>query len=442
MHATLLHMLLASSLGLILVLLLRRPLRRAFGAGPAFTLWCLPLLLAAAPWLPVPAPAWSLQPVMAELPAPTWMAADDTPTHAYSWLIVLWLLGIGYGAVNLIVHYAHLVRGCRAIPDGMRQRLLAGHPGLPKRRLYLHAQGPAVMWALRPRLLLPEDFLERYDAEARDMVLRHELSHLHRGDAWWRLLGECALVMLWFHPLAWFALSRFHLDQELACDERVLRTSPEHPLRYAQTLMRSIGVEAQPAMIPWLAEPQLKERLTMISRQPRSAARRRLGYAALAALFASSAVIAQTGSVAPAGGSGPTQDTPFNASMPPPYPPDAIGNHEQGMVMLKVLVGTDGTVRQITIDNDATKAPPELAKAASDTAMKWHFNPKMENGKAVEAWTKVPVLFSLTPLPPHPPGPPPHDRMPPPPPGFDMPPPPPPPPPPGAGPPQPTSSSS
>jgi TonB family protein len=439
MNAILLRMLLASSLGLIIVLVLRKPMRRAFGAGPAFTLWCLPLLLAAMPWLPMPATTLSLQPVIAALPAQTWMPADDTSAHSYSWLIALWALGIAYGTVNLVVRYKRLTRGCQALPDVMRRSLLAEHPELAHQRLRLNEHGPAVMWAPRPRLLLPADFLEHYNAEARDMVLRHELSHLRRGDAWWNLLGECTLVLLWFHPLAWFALPRFHLDQELACDERVLRASPEHELPYAQALMRSTGVDAHPAMIPWLAEPQLKERLTMISRPPRSAWRRRFGYVALAALFASSAVIAQTGGAAPADSSGPTQDMPFNASMPPPYPPDAVKNHEQGMVMLKVLVGTDGTAHQITIDSDGTKASPELAKVASDTAMKWHFNPKMENGKAVEAWTKVPVFFSLSPMPPHPPGPPPHGHMPPPPPGADMPMP---PPPPGGGPSQPTSSNS
>ena len=436
MNATLLHILFTSSLGLIVALLLRKPMRRAFGAGPAFTLWCLPLLLPAVPSLPVP--VWSLQPVMAQLPAHAWMTADKAPDHAYVWLIALWALGIGYGAMNLIARYAHLARGCDVIPDLMRRQLLAEHPELAACPLYLHAQSPAVMWAPRPRLLLPEDFLQRYDTEARDMVLRHEWSHLRRGDAWWSLLSECVLVVLWFHPLAWFALPRFQLDQELACDERVLRAAPEHELRYAQTLMHSTGVEACPTIIPWLAEPQLKERLTMISRQPCSAARRRLGYVALAALFASSAAIAQTGASVPPASNGPTQDISFNASMPPPYPPDAIKNHEQGLVMLKVLVGTDGSPRQITIDDAATKAPPELAKAASDTAMKWHFNPRMKDGKAVEGWTKVPVEFSLAPLPPHPPGPPPHGHLPPPPPGADMPPPPPPP----GGPSEPTSSSS
>lgn len=271
------------------------------------------------------------------------------------------------------------------------------------------------------------------------MVLRHECGHLRRRDAWRCLLGECTLVLVWFHPLAWFALSRFQLDQELACDESVLRAAPGRSLRYAETLLRSTGVDAQPTLIPWLAEPQLKERLTMISRQPCSKRRRQIGYAALIAMLASGAVLAQAGN-APAGSSnGFAQDLP-HFGFPPAYPPDALRNHEQGMVFLNVLVGTDGAVHQIKVDNSATKASPELAKAASDAAMKWHFNPKLESGKAVEAWVKVPVMFSLSPLPAHPPGPPPpHGPMPPPP-GAGMPPPP--PPPVLGGPALPTSSSS
>ncbi|RDS85549.1 TonB family protein [Dyella psychrodurans] len=438
MNAMLLRMLLTTTAGLATVLMLRKPVRHLFGAGPAFTLWASPWVMAVTPWLPAPVKTWSLQPVistlsMQALPA-TYAAAADT----YSWLVAVWLLGIAYGTMHLSFRYIRLVRGCRAMPQAMQQRLLAEHPDLTRRRLRLHAAGPAVMWAPRARVLLPKDFLERYDADARAMVLLHECAHLRRGDAWWSLLSECALVLLWFHPIAWLALPRFQLDLELACDESVLRASPQHELCYAQTLMRSTGVDAQPAMIPWLAEPQLKERLTMISRPSRSVWRRRFGYVAWVALLISSAALAQSASAPPADAP-PKLDWHDNGPMPP-YPPGPAKNREQGMVMLKVLVEADGTARKVDVDSDSTKASPELAKAASDAAMKWRYNPKVENGKAVEGWVKVPVLFSLSPLPPRPPGAPfgPGPLPPPPPPGGMLPPPPPPPAPMTA----PTSSSS
>ncbi|GLQ96026.1 M56 family metallopeptidase [Dyella mobilis] len=430
MASLLLYVLLMSSLGLTLALLLRKPVRHAFGAGPAFTLWALPALLALAPWLPMPTKSLALPPVLTSLPAQTWLLPGDTPANSYAWLIALWLLGAAYGTVNLVVRYVRLARTCRPLPESMHRRLLAEHPTLGKHSLWLHVQGPAILWAPRSRLLLPADFLDRYDTEARDMVLRHECSHLQRGDAWWCLLSECALALLWFHPLAWFALPRFQLDQELACDERVLRASPEHELRYARALMRSHGVDAQPAMIPWLAESQLKERLTMISRRPHSKWRRRFGYVVAATLLASGVVVAQTHNAAPAGtSSGPAPDYAYNLSVATPYPADAVKNHEEGMVMLKVLVSTDGTALRIDIDQSATKASPELAKAASDAVMKWHFNPQLQNGRPTESWVKVPVLFSLNPLPPRPHGPPPPPGALPPPPGNGPPPPPPPPPP-------------
>ena len=132
---------------------------------------------------------------------------------------------------------------------------------------------------LTPRacLLVPPHFLAQYSVEQRELIVQHELAHLHRGDALWILLAECALAVLWFHPLMWFALPRFRLDQELACDEHVLRASPEQTQRYAKTLFHSIAADAQPVLLNWLAEPQLKERLLMIGRPPLSALRRCIG---------------------------------------------------------------------------------------------------------------------------------------------------------------------
>lgn len=254
-----------------------------------------------------------------------------------------------------------------------------------------------MLWAPRSLLLVPPDFLERFDADQRRLVLRHECTHLHRGDACWGLLAELAFALLWFHPLAWLALPRLRLrlDQELACDERVLRQSPQdEKTKYAHTLLHGIGMDAIPALIPWLAEPQLKERLNMIQRQRRGALRRRIGFVGLIAFMAGGVFVAQA-----AVQTQPNQEASsvlsYNSRLQPHYPEDAIKNKQQGTVILMVLVGTDGTPRKIEVD-PATKAAPSLIKAASDVAMQWHFNPAMKNGRAIEGYAKVPVKFSLT----------------------------------------------
>jgi TonB family protein len=122
----------------------------------------------------------------------------------------------------------------------------------------------------------------------------------------------------------------------------------------------------------------------------------------LVALLASTSVLAQTSS-----GQSTNGDTAPHASQGmafrPPFPPGAGKNHEQGVVLLKVLVGVDGSAHKVEADPD-NKASPELTKAASEAAIKWQYPPQQQKGKMAEEWIRVPVLFSLTLLPPHPPG--------------------------------------
>ncbi|GGA36530.1 energy transducer TonB [Dyella nitratireducens] len=158
----------------------------------------------------------------------------------------------------------------------------------------------------------------------------------------------------------------------------------------------------------------------MIGRYSFKARPRQLGCVTLLVLLASTAVLAQNPPDAPFEGGDAGPDMHHDPAFAPPCT-CANKNHEQGVVLLKVLVGADGAARKVEADPD-NKASPELTKAASDAAGKWHYPPKQDNSTATEAWIKVPVLFSLALLPPHPPGPP-HGDMPPPP-GTPMPPPP------------------
>ena len=399
-----LDMLLYVTMGLALALLLRKPARRLFGAGPAFTLWLLPLLLATLPWLPALPVAWLDRSALQALPTAQAFSAQIRATAPAShWPPLLWLGAAVVGLLRLAWVYARLLRHCRRLPQAMAQRLHTALGASDARRLRLHPAGPAVLWAPRSLILLPADFLQRFDTDERRLVLRHEATHLRRGDPLWSLLAELAWALLWFHPLAWMARPRLRLDQELACDERVLRHAPRDEAKYARTLLHSTGMDATPVLIPWLAEPQLKERLSMIQHPRPATWRRRIGFIGLTALMTGGALMAHAAAHARAEPASPNLS--YNAQLQPPYPQGAVAKKEQGTVILDVLVGTDGTPRQVRV-NPATKAAPELVKAASETAMQWHFQPEIRNGKPVEGYARVPVRFSLTPPPPAAPAPP------------------------------------
>jgi TonB family protein len=386
-------MLIYVSVGLLLALVCRRPARRLFGAGPAFTLWLLPLLLATRPYWPAVPATWAGTPAILVLPAARSLVAQAAPSlSAAHWAALLWAAGALLCVIRLIAHYRALMHKTRPLPADMAQALPSDQVDM--RRLRLHPNGPAVLWAPRSLLLLPPDFFDRFDRAEQCLVLRHEQAHLRRGDTWWNLLAELAFALLWFHPLAWLAMPRFRLDQELACDERVLRQSPQDETAYASTLLHSIGMDSTPVLIPWLAEPQLKERLTMIQRLRPGALRRRVGFIGLASLMLASAIVAQAAGN-DRGNQNAKADISYNATVPPHYPADSVKHHEQGMVILNVLVGTDGKVRAVKV-NPTTQASPSLIKAASDAVTQWHFYPAIKNGKPVAGYARVPVKFAMT----------------------------------------------
>ena len=407
MTELLLRMLCGATLGLALVLLVRRPVRRVFGAGPAFTLWLLPVALMLAPLLPQ-----QLMPAaMVVLPgltvSPRMVTAVSSPAVTIDWthgLVAVWLLGVAFGLLRLAFHYFKLLRGLRAPPAAWSYMLPEAAPNLDARRVRVHGAGPAVLWALpRALILLPGDFAERFDnATTRGLVLRHELTHARRGDAWWTLVMEIASVLLWFHPLAWVARPRFRLDQELACDATSLRELPERKATYAQALLDSVAAQPLPALIPWLAEPQLKERLAMIARIPPGALRRRAGFVAIAALLAGGlyAVGGQTPVQAATQGQSsstqPSVDITSKNHNPPVYPGDAARAGKQGVVMLAVTVNAKGKMTSLGVDPNGTTADPELQAAALVAAGNWKFIPGLKNGKPVGGSMKVPVRFALS----------------------------------------------
>lgn len=390
------------TLGLVLVLLLRRPSRRVFGAGPAFALWLLPLTLAAVPWLPALHPHWQVMPTLpVHVMSQPSNGAPAASSDIIGWIAAVWAVGAACVLTRLLIAHARLARQCVPLPADMAEATRSLLPATDRARLRLHPNGPAVMWALRSRILLPTDFLHRFDPRQRAIVLAHEAAHVRRGDALWNLLAELACTTLWFHPLAWLALPRFRLDQELACDEHVLRQSTVSQPAYARTLLSSTGVLVTPALTPWFAEPQLKERLTMIRRTQPGALRRNAGHLGLALCGAGLAFVLQAAPRAQAHSAAPaTRDLTFNTRAQPAYPKSAILNKEQGVVMLQIAVSPDGTVKAVHyVPEASTTTSASLISSATQAALAWHFHPAMQNGQPIESHARVPVKFDIHPIP-------------------------------------------
>ncbi len=97
---------------------------------------------------------------------------------------------------------------------------------------------PSVVGIVRPRLLIPQNW-RLWSLAQRRCILLHELAHVKRRDVLAQFLGRLALIVYWFHPLAWLAVRQMRVERELAADDCVL-LSGQIPSDYADQLLTTL----------------------------------------------------------------------------------------------------------------------------------------------------------------------------------------------------------
>jgi len=89
----------------------------------------------------------------------------------------------------------------------------------------------------------------------------------------------------------------------------------------------------------------------------------------------------------------PSSKADYLHNPPPDYPRMSKRLGEQGKVVLKVLIGTDGAPQKVEL---ATSSGFErLDKSAMDAAMRWRYVPGKRGGVAEAMWYQVPIQFTL-----------------------------------------------
>ncbi|MGH8172549.1 MAG: energy transducer TonB [Rhodanobacteraceae bacterium] len=93
------------------------------------------------------------------------------------------------------------------------------------------------------------------------------------------------------------------------------------------------------------------------------------------------------------GSGGATQNLAYASPVQPRYPPGSARAHEEGTVILHVLVDETGVPQQIDIQRSSGHV--RLDNAARDAVSHARFRPVLRNGTAIPAWGLVPIAFRL-----------------------------------------------
>lgn len=348
-------LILAFTTAVLVVVVLRKPCRRLFGAERAFQLWSLVPMAMLASQLPhavgptdakVPALVYMVTSVGGALPSRVnASAAIDWPSVA----MLAWFMGIAMALASAVFaqwRYRNRLHGATSMTS-----LSSRWPVL---RATSADVGPALVGAWRTRIVLPADFERRYDATERALILTHERTHARRRDGWWCLLAQMVVATFWFHPLAWWALGALRHDQELACDAAVLRECGAQRRSYANAMLKTqSALFALPVGCPWSPRHPLTERIAMLKMPSPNRQRRHVGAIAGCAL-----AIVVAGSV-------------YAASAPPKSPASQkVQGAEYQLDMLVEWATDDGHKRHAESSDFALCVAPGKTAMASVGGLK------------------------------------------------------------------------
>ena len=314
--------LVASTLLMLLVLMLRRPVARLFGPRAAYALWALPALRIVMPslpgWQPLYVPVWhvgrhhSVVGLVDRISASNMltqgaaMAAPPPPAgivvapvhvellHGSTLLLALWLSGA------LLWFGWQMLRYRRFLDAAMRSAIpLTRECGVDV-LISDHVDGPVAAGIVRRRIFLPTDFLTRYGPAERRLALLHEGAHHDRRDILANLAALAVLALHWWNPLAHRAYRVFRADQELACDATVLAdVSPAERHAYGSAVLKSVSARMPGVACALSHKAELKRRLRSMARPATGSLRLWLGGAVVSMAIGAGLLVTASGQATP-----------------------------------------------------------------------------------------------------------------------------------------------
>lgn len=409
---------LVSGAAIVLVLLLRRPLRSVFGAQVAYAAWGLVPSAMLAAWLPASPLAARLgvamsAEVLAAMPLMAGPANVGSSGNAAPGLLLLWSIGVAAMLAALLRRQRRYVGSLGPLSPGDGEGFLSERPDC----------GPVLIGALRPRLVLPADFHTRYTRTERDLVLAHERVHLQRGDTLVNAGVALLRCLFWFNPLVHVAAARFRFDQELACDAAVLTSFPQARRAYADAMLKTqladpglpVGCHPRTAgRLPLAVQPSFRGesrhaetplaryRASPCQRAVYRARHRRRRHRSVGRAARRDRATAIERS---------RERTPCHRDVPGPVGNHAVRGHRPKRQSSRLSAGGPrsqaaghrdpagargdprGESREVIVETSSDAETLDAAAVAA--ARQWKFNPGITDGKPSEGAILVPVTFSL-----------------------------------------------
>ena len=248
---------------IILILIFRWILKKKISKGMVMFFWNLVLLRAI---FPFSISAWDLpflkdwqkphmEKYVAEIPkmwsnislpqaVPMEIVQQEAPSlHAADYLKWVWIAGAFCLMMYFLIVYIREQQALRSSvlsQNHAARRIVYEYSFRRRIRLYESRffETPVTFGVVSPKILLPVNSDAATRVDMRNMIA-HEMEHIRTFDVGKRYVMVLALCIHWFNPLVWLMYRLYQMDQEMACDERVMKKMSEKETKnYIYTMIK------------------------------------------------------------------------------------------------------------------------------------------------------------------------------------------------------------
>lgn len=185
---------------------------------------------------------------------------QSTPIYNLTQILTgIWILGaLIAGTVLLTINWDFSRR------LKLTRRAVEANAPIPVYKSFM-AETPCLFGLIHPVIYITEETAA--DPVALSHILAHESTHYRHKDHVWAFLRSICLVLHWYNPLVWLAVSLSKRDCELACDEATIaHIGEEHRIPYGKTLISITCIKRAPSAVLLTATTMLSDKKTLTER--------------------------------------------------------------------------------------------------------------------------------------------------------------------------------
>ena len=185
---------------------------------------------------------------------------QSTPIYNLTQIFTgIWILGaLIAGTVLLTINWDFSRR------LKLTRRAVEANAPIPVYKSFM-AETPCLFGLIHPVIYITEETAA--DPVALSHILAHESTHYRHKDHIWAFLRSICLILHWYNPLVWLAVTLSKRDCELACDEATIaQIGEEHRIPYGKTLISITCIKRAPSAMLLTATTMLSDKKTLTER--------------------------------------------------------------------------------------------------------------------------------------------------------------------------------